>query len=53
MPHSHHTRYDSFKATLLQNNLPLVNYQFQDNFCLHVVASLAAGACGTSVLYST
>lgn len=41
--------YDAFKATLLQNHLPLVNYRLQDNFCLHVVASLAAGACGTTV----
>ncbi|KAL4068368.1 mitochondrial carrier domain-containing protein [Scleroderma yunnanense] len=41
--------YDFFKATLLQNRLPMVNYQFQDNFSLHVVASLAAGTCGTTV----
>lgn len=45
------TRYDFFKATLLQNRLHVVDYQFQDNFCLHVVASLAAGTCGTSALY--
>ncbi|KAG1749674.1 mitochondrial carrier domain-containing protein [Suillus paluster] len=41
--------YDFFKSTLLQNPVPLVNYQFHDSFFLHVVASLAAGTCGTTV----
>jgi hypothetical protein len=40
--------YDFFKTTLLQYPIPLVNYQFHDGFFLHVVASLAAGTCGTS-----
>ncbi|KAG2045223.1 mitochondrial carrier [Suillus americanus] len=41
--------YDFFKTTLLQYPIPLVNYQFHDGFFLHVVASLAAGTCGTTV----
>ncbi|KAG1716797.1 hypothetical protein ID866_395 [Astraeus odoratus] len=41
--------YDFIKTTLLQNRLPLVNYQFRDGLSLHVVASIAAGACGTTV----
>ncbi|KAI6153279.1 mitochondrial carrier [Pisolithus tinctorius] len=41
--------YDFFKATLLKRRLPLVNYQFQDNFSLHSVASFAAATCGTTV----
>jgi len=41
--------YDFFKSTLLRNPIPLVNYQFHDGFFLHVVASLAAGTCGTTV----
>lgn len=40
--------YDFFKSTLLRNPIPLVDYQFRDGFFLHVVASLAAGTCGTS-----
>ena len=40
--------YDFFKNTLLQYPIPLVDYQFRDGFFLHVVASLAAGTCGTS-----
>lgn len=45
--------YDFFKATLLRHRIPLVDYQFHDSFFLHVVASLAAGTCGTSSLPST
>ncbi|KAN0100925.1 mitochondrial carrier [Tylopilus felleus] len=41
--------YDFFKTTLLCHRIPLVDYQFQDGFFLHVVASLAAGTCGTTV----
>ncbi|KAF8139925.1 mitochondrial carrier [Boletus edulis] len=41
--------YDFFKMTLLRHRIPLVNYQFHDGFFLHVVASLAAGTCGTTV----
>ncbi|KAH7883922.1 mitochondrial carrier [Phlebopus sp. FC_14] len=41
--------YDFFKLTLLRTRIPLVDYQFQDGFFLHVVASLAAGTCGTTV----
>ncbi|KAI6045150.1 mitochondrial carrier [Pisolithus marmoratus] len=41
--------YDFFKARLLKRGLPLVNYQFHDNFLLHFVASLAAATCGTTV----
>ncbi|KAH0838612.1 hypothetical protein J3R83DRAFT_6934 [Lanmaoa asiatica] len=39
--------YDFFKMTLLRHRIPLVDYQFQDGFFLHAVASLAAGTCGT------
>ncbi|KIK26495.1 hypothetical protein PISMIDRAFT_94600, partial [Pisolithus microcarpus 441] len=42
-------RYDFFKATLLKRRLPLVDYQFRDNFLLHFTASLAAATCGTTV----
>ena len=42
--------YDFFKMTLLRHRIPLVDYQFHDGFFLHVVASLAAGTCGTSSL---
>lgn len=45
--------YDFFKATLLRHRIPMVDYQFHDGFLLHVVASLAAGTCGTSTLSST
>ncbi|KAH7914457.1 mitochondrial carrier domain-containing protein [Hygrophoropsis aurantiaca] len=41
--------YDFFKTTLLRYPIPVVDYQFRDNFLLHVVASLAAGTCGTTV----
>ncbi|KIJ68767.1 hypothetical protein HYDPIDRAFT_173415 [Hydnomerulius pinastri MD-312] len=41
--------YDFFKSTLLRYRMPLVDYQFKDGFFLHVVASLAAGTCGTTV----
>ncbi|KAG2142525.1 mitochondrial carrier [Suillus cothurnatus] len=41
--------YDFFKTTLLQYPIPLVNYQFHDGLFLHVVASLGAGTCGTTV----
>ncbi|KAG8220117.1 mitochondrial carrier domain-containing protein [Butyriboletus roseoflavus] len=41
--------YDFFKATLLRHRIPLVDYQFHDGFSLHVIASLAAGTCGTTV----
>jgi len=41
--------YDFFKATLLRHRLPMVDYQFHDGFALHVMASLAAGTCGTTV----
>ncbi|KAG9314668.1 mitochondrial carrier [Chiua virens] len=41
--------YDFFKTILLRHQIPLVGYQFQDGFFLHVVASLAAGTCGTTV----
>ncbi|KAF9229683.1 mitochondrial carrier [Gyrodon lividus] len=41
--------YDFFKTTLLRHRIPLVDYQFHDGFLLHVVASLAAGTCGTTV----
>lgn len=45
--------YDFFKTTLLRHQIPFVNYQFQDGFFLHAVASLAAGTCGTSSLILT
>jgi len=41
--------YDFFKTTLLKTRAPIFDYQFKDNFFLHVVASLAAGTCGTTV----
>jgi len=41
--------YDFFKMILLRHRIPLVDYQFHDGFFLHVIASLAAGTCGTTV----
>ncbi|KIK99893.1 hypothetical protein PAXRUDRAFT_780592 [Paxillus rubicundulus Ve08.2h10] len=41
--------YDFFKTTLLRHHIPFVHYQFHDGLFLHVVASLMAGACGTTV----
>ncbi|PPQ64738.1 hypothetical protein CVT26_002682 [Gymnopilus dilepis] len=37
--------YDFFKATLLDNRVPVVNFQFQDNVLLHLVSSCMAAVC--------
>ncbi|KAK2461710.1 hypothetical protein APHAL10511_006173 [Amanita phalloides] len=41
--------YDFFKSTLLNRQLPVVNYQFRDNLVLHVVSSCLSGTFATTI----
>ncbi|KAF8973857.1 dicarboxylic acid transporter, partial [Flammula alnicola] len=41
--------YDFFKATLLANRLPIMDYQFRDNLPLHLASSCLAGMFATTV----
>lgn len=41
--------YDLIKTTLIQNPIPIINYEFRDNLPLHLVSSCLAGMFATSI----
>jgi dicarboxylate transporter 10 len=46
-------RYDYFKALLLRQPIPIINYQLRENLLLHITASCLAGTVATSRSPST
>ncbi len=42
--------YDLIKTTLIQNPVPIIDYEFRDTLPLHLVSSCLAGMFATSIL---